>query len=712
MSQVMSHPSRARVNCKITKYVPLLDEFNLRAVSTVKKKGNPKKPVVYLKQPAFFDSETSYDHSMKDPVGWVYQWAMEFNNQVVVGRNLVEWLLILKQIYDYYELSDEKRLLIYCHNLSYDFTYFYQFLMGTFGAPEILAVKAHKILSARFGGLEFRCSYLLSNMSLSLWGDKLGSTVRKMVGAIDYDKQHYPDEELSQEDWDYMLNDVLALKENVFREMLFYNDTCATIPYTSTSYVRRDTRKACAKDKQYRYWFRKTRLNADIYMKHIEAGAGGLTHGNRHYGGITVDNVGHIDAKSHYPSMQQLKYFPEGQWLHYYSYDYESKGISTHVLKKLLKTQCCLVTINFNNLRIKEGVTCPCVSKHKVLNYWDVDFRNDLNKVGTDNGKVLYAYGNVMLTVTELDLEWIFKQYDTDGWFVTDLWTAERGRMKQPILDTVNSYFKNKETLPSDSQLRVKSKSKLNAIFGMTYTNPIRQEISLNFDTLEWERADRKSYDELQEELDKYYSSRNNFNPYSYGIYTTSWARYVLLTIIELIGYDNYLYCDTDSVMYKKTPGIDEKIAAYNEKMIEENKKFHLGVKNIKGKMSYYGVFEDEGDMKQFRFLHSKCYAYIDMNDKLNVTIAGVTKDNKQPKDHPDYITSAEELGDIDNLHDGFVFEKCGGTKNQYIEAPVGIAYIEGHRVEYASRCIISTTTKELGGTVEGLEEWEEAPDV
>lgn len=706
------HPSTAKVNCKINKRVKLLDEFNLKSISTVKKRGNPKKPVVYLKQPAFFDTETSYDHKAdKDPVGWVYQWAMEFNNEIVVGRTLIEWLLTLNKLYEYYDLNEEKRLLIYVHNLSYDFTYFYQFLLGTYGEPEILAVKAHKILIARFGGLEFRCSYLLSNMSLALWGIKLNSTVRKMVGAIDYEAQHYPDEELTQEDWDYMANDVLSLKENVYREMLFYNDNCSSIPYTSTGYVRRDTRKACQKDKTYRPWFRETRLDAEIYLRHVEAFAGGLTHGNRHLGGKTIKGVGHDDAKSHYPSQQQLRYFPAGPWLHYYKYSVDGQ-LSDYTFKKLINEQCCLITIMFNNLKIKPHVTCPCVSKHKISNFWDVDFRNDMNKKGTDNGKVLYAYGNVMLTVTELDLYWIFRQYDTDGYLVVDLWTSERGRMKQPILDTVNSYFKNKETLP-DGQLRDKSKNKLNGIYGMTATNPVRQEVTFNYDTLEWIEEPAKGLDELQGELDKYYRSRNNFNNYSYGVYTTAWARYTLLTYIEdVIGYENFVYADTDSAFYIKKPEIEERRKAYNERMIAENKRLHLGVKNIKGKMSYYGVFEDEGDLKQFRFLHAKCYAGIDMDDKLNVTIAGVTKDNKQPKDHPDYITSAQELGDIENLHDGFVFTHCGGTKSQYIEAPVGVANIEGHEVYYASRCIITTTTKELGGTVEGIEIWEEADDV
>lgn len=706
------HPSSARVNCKINKRVALLDNFNFRAVSVVKKRGNPKKPVEYLKQPAFFDTETSYDHKAEEnPVGWVYQWAMEFNNEIVVGRSIIEWLLILDSIVEYYELSESKRLVCYVHNLSYDFCYFYQFLIGRFGAPEILAIKAHKILIARFGGLEFRCSYLLSNMSLSLWGKKLNSNVRKMDGAIDYEAQHYPDEELSQEDWDYMANDVLALKENVYRDMLFYNDNVSTIPYTSTGYVRRDTRKACTADKSYRKWFRETRLNAETYLLHIEAFAGGLTHGNRFLGGITLLEGAHKDAKSHYPSMQQLRYMPDGKWLHYYNYSSDG-ALDPEVFKELLDTQCCLIKIMFRNLKLKRGVTCPCISKHKINNYWDVDFRNDYNKVGTDNGKVINAYGNIMMTVTELDLYWIYQQYDIDGYLVIDLYTSERGRMKEAIRGVINSYFKNKETLP-DGPLRDKSKNKLNGIYGMSGTNPIRNEVSLNFDTLEWIEEKRVDLEHIQEELDKYYASRNSFNNYSYGVYTTSWARWTLLDVIQnVVGYENFYYCDTDSVFYKSTPEIEAKFEEYNNRMIELNKQLHLGVKNLKGEMSYYGVFAAEDDFKKFRFLHSKCYALIDENDKLQVTIAGVTKDNKQPKDHPDYITSAQELGDIENLHDGFVFVDCGGTKSKYIEAPVGVAVVEGHTVDYASRCIISTTTKELGGTVEGIEVWEEASDI
>lgn len=708
-----NHPLTAKVNIKgRDRHVKLLDEFTFKPIPTVKKRGNSKNKCVYLRQPAFFDSETSYDHETeKDPIGWVYQWAMEFNNQVVVGRYITEFALTLKALSDYYELSEEKRLLLFVHNNSYDFTYYYQFLMPFFGEPEILAVKSHKILTARFGGIEIRCSYMLSNMSLATWGKKLGCKVRKMVAAIDYNEVHYPDEELPQNDWDYMLNDVLGLKECVYREMDFYHDTCATIPLTSTGYVRRDMRRECAKDKSYRRWFKETALDAECYTLHRRAFAGGLTHGNRFLGGQTVGPGGHTDAKSHYPSCEQLRYMPGSKWLKYFDASVDGR-MKQEELDELLGTYCCMFTVMFENLRIKPYVTCPCISKSKVINEWDVEFLNDWGHKGTDNGKVLNANGHVFLACTELDFYWILKQYDTDDIFICEMWISERAPIKDPFVKVINEYFKNKETLP-DGELRDKSKNKLNGIYGMTATNPIRQSFTFNFETLEWHEEDFPELDKLEEELKKYYNNRNNFNPYSYGCYCTSWARYILLTMIEIIGYDKFIYCDTDSVYYLDPDGtVKEKIEAYNRKQIELNKKKHLGVKNLKQKMSYYGVFSDEGDFKQFRFLHSKCYGYVDMDDKLHVTIAGVTKDNKQPTDSPDYITSAQELGSLDNLVDGFIFKACGGTTSTYVESPVNIIEYKGHTIEYASRCIIRQTTKELGGTVEGVEFWEEMEDV
>lgn len=698
---------RIRVNTDTNNYIETIPEFNKHSIPFIRKRQN-KKAAKYLKQPAFLDTETSHNHDEDNPIGWIYQYCMEFDNEVVIGQepmSLLDHLLHLKELYG---LDKDNRLVIYIHNLSYDYTYLYQFLIGVLGVPEILAIKSHKILNAHFDGLEFRCSYLLSNMSLSTWGEKLNCNIKKMVGAIDYNAIHYQDEELPAIDWEYMLNDVLAMKECVYREMLFYDDNIVTVPYTSTGYVRRDSRRACRKDKTYRKWFTKTRFTVDSYKLARLAFSGGLTHGNRFLGGVTVHNVGHNDKKSHYPSVEMLEYFPMGEWLHQYCYKNHDAPLPMNIFNSLITTQCCLFKIMFNNLRLKKGVTCPCVSKHKILNFWEISFTNDWGAKGCDNGKVIKADGYVYMALTELDYYWILQQYDTDGVMVVDLWTSERGYIKDPIKDTINQYFNYKESLPKVSQLRDKSKNKLNSIYGQSATDPVRMEVTFDYEELLWKEEKDPSDEYIKEKLDSYYKSRNSFNNYSHGIYTTSWARYILLDLIQnVIGYDNFIYTDTDSCFYKDSPEVRERIAEYNKKQIERNIAHGLGVRNNKGKMSYYGTFDYEDHCESFRFLHSKCYALITDDGEFQVTIAGVSKDNKQPKGHPDRVTIQQELGSIDNLSDGFQFKECGGTKSKYVESPVRTTVINGHTIIYASACIITQNTKTLGGTVEGIEVYE-----
>lgn len=686
-------------------YIETVDSFHLHSIPLIRKRQNKKAPH-YIKQPAFLDTETSHNHDEEKPIGWIYQFCIEFDNEVVIGQSPMQLIGHLQELKEIYGLCSDKRIIIYVHNLSYDYQYLYPFLVGVFGEPELLAIKAHKILSAHFDGIEFRCSYLLSNMSLAQWGSKLGCSIKKMVGAIDYEQIHYQDDILPMIAWEYMVNDVLAMKECLYREMSFYGDDLVTIPLTSTGYVRRDCRIAARKDKTYRKWFVNTKLSVDCYKLARSLFAGGLTHGNRHLGGQTIYNVGHNDKKSHYPSCQMMEYFPIGPWLHYYNY--QTDGVlPLNSFNSLINTYCCMFRIVFKNLRIKKGITCPCVSKHKINNYWDVNFTNDRGFPGCDNGRVINAVGSIMLGLTELDYYWVRRQYDTDGIFLVDMYCSERGHIKEPIKNTINQYFIFKESLPN-GMLRNKSKAKLNGIYGMSATDVVRTEITFDYNNMEWTEHKDLDDENIQEQLSKYYKSRNSFNNYTHGIYTTSWARYILLDIIQnVVGYENFIYADTDSCFYKDSPEVRARIEEYNKKQVERNKELGLGVDNSKGAKSYYGTFDYEDHCKAFRFLHSKCYALITDDDEFQVTIAGVTKDNKQPKGHPERVTIQDELGSIDNLADGFVFKECGGTKSKYVESPVRFGEVNGHNIVYASSCIISKTTKTLGGTVEGFEEYE-----
>ena len=699
---------KIKLNCEAERYIETCNHLTLRSVNKIRK-GRNKEPTYYLKQPAFLDTETSWNHDTKNPLAWVYQWCLEFNGEYCIGRYVFDLVKELRKIYDYYELNEKKRLVLYCHNLSYDHQYIYKQLTKEFGDPEILAIKSHKILIARYGGLEFRCTYLLSNMSLSEWGEKLQAPVRKMVAAIDYDAIHYPDEELSYIDWLYMVNDVAALKLNTYLEMLSEGDTVANVPYTSTGYVRRDCRSASRKEDGYRKWFNLTKLSPDIYKALFFCYAGGLTHGNRYLAGKTIKKVKHVDFKSFFPAINVLRPQPMGPFKFIYSFMTDFENFPVERLQKYLKEKCCVMLCRFNNLYLDPKVTCPCLSKNKVFNYPSIRFTiNDVGTYGTDNGRVINALGDCLIYCTELDFYWITNQYRTNGFQLVELYAADKGFERQCIVETTNEYFKGKEQLPKDSVFYMKQKARLNAVYGMQATNPIRSKVKIDVNTGVWTEVRDMTDAHITEALDKFYESFNSFTNYSHGVYITSWSRSLLLTVIrDVIGYENYIYCDTDSAFYKDLPGIQERIDAFNNDIIALNKNRGLGVENRKGKMSYYGVLEFEDDCQTFRFLHAKCYAFTTYDDKLHCTIAGVTANNKKLVTDPDFKTREDELGSVDALQDGFIFEECGGTTSLYIDNDVEFIDIGKHVVEVAGACIIRQTSKEIGGTVDGFNIYE-----
>ena len=681
------------------------EEIELQETIDIKKievKTVKKRKIEYIKFPLSFDTETSHMLRNGEEVGWVYQWAFTIYNQVVVGRTPSEFCKQLRILYDFLELSEDKRLVCYAHNLSYDIVYLMKFLIEEFGEPKILAVKPHKFVTVNFTGIEFRCSYMLSNMSLDVWANKLDSPIKKLVGAVDYDKVRFQDSELTEIDWKYQVQDVLTLQECLRIEMIHENDTVATIPLTSTGYVRRDCRIAVSHDKEYRKMFTNSALDVKTYKLCKLAFGGGDVHGNRYIRGKVINHkVGHFDYKSHYPSRQQLDYFPVSKFVKFYDYTC-GKMLDIMRFINLCKEYCVLASIQFENLKLREEVTAPVLSESKLRGNYISVLEN--GKKGTDNGRIINTQGIGIFTGTELDFRWIFRQYTWDNIAILEVYISERGQYPLQLRECINKYFTYKESLEGGI-LRDKSKNKLNAIYGMTATDIVREENVLDFETMEFTTLHCEDV-EIEEKLRKYYKSRNSFMPFQFGVWTTAHARDELHKMIELIGYENFIYCDTDSIFFLDSEEVREKISQYNEKAIAfAMSDDMLHVKNVKGKFSCYGVFEDEKDnIEQFKFLHAKCYAFVN-GFGLHATIAGVAKHNK--KLGSEKVTIEEELQTIENLREGFTFIECGSTKSKYVNYDVSRETLAGHVTEYASAVIITPTTKELGNCIEDIYEWE-----
>ena len=661
----------------------------------ISKSGKSK--TKYLDTYIALDTETAHNHDIDNPIAWVYQWAFLFNGKMYSGRYVTELVQQLHQIALDCEAGDNKRVVCYVHNLSYDITYLHKFLIHEFKQePKILAIKPHKILTYIIGGIEFRCSYLLSNMSLDKWSEHLNCTHKKLVGAIDYDKIITPKDTLTNIQWKYQYEDVYTLSECIEKTLEYNNDTIATIPLTSTGYVRRDVRNVTKKDKSYRKWFVKTALDVDSYKIAKSAFSGGYTHGNRFYcAKVIKGNIGHYDFKSEYPSVQMLEYFPMGRPQLLYKFNID-KPLSFELYQTYCNNYCVFGRVFLQNGRLKKEVTAPYIQVSKIVGkYVLFDDRGVYN--ASDNGRVINFKGWITMCVTELDIDIILTQYDFDNIVLGDTYISERGSINPLIKTVINDYFTVKEG-EQKGYYRDKTKNKLNGIYGMTATDIFRDTWELQND--EWINTVLRSDENIKETLDKYYKSYNSFNNYLHGVYTTAHARHWLIKtmIADIIGYENYIYSDTDSVFFIANEEIIKRIEDYNNRMIELNKKLGYGVKNVKGAMSYYGTFENENDnIKEFKFLHAKCYAYV--NDSgLRCTIAGVTAKNKVTG-----ITKEEELQDIDNLRTGFTFKECGGTRALYTYNDISNYVYNDCIIPYADSCIILPVEKTLSCNIESV---------
>ena len=187
-----------------------------------------------------------------------------------------------------------------------------------------------------------------------------------------------------------------------------------------------------------------------------------------------------------------------------------------------------------------------------------------------------------------------------------EIYTSERGDFPKQFKEKIIEYFKIKENL-IEGYLYMKSKNKLNAIYGMSVTDIIRPDIQVNFETGEFTKTKDNSDESIDEKLNDFYKSRNNFFPYQLGVRVTAQCRYELLQMIKKIGYENFLYCDTDSIFFIYNENAIKIINEYNDRIVKECIQRGYHVINRKCRESYFKTFEDEKeDIQQFRALHSK----------------------------------------------------------------------------------------------------------
>lgn len=631
------------------------------------------------------DTETSH---IDDATGWIYQWSICLKqNLFVYGRKPSELIDFLIRTAEHYQLSDNKKIICYVHNLSYDLAYLKKYLLKYDVNMNALAIDNHTVLTADVLGFRFICSYKLTNMSLAMLSSKYAKRYVKAVGEIDYSAIRYQDTELTATDWIYMFSDVASQYDGVYEYLNMNGYTfCADAPFTSTGFVRAECRKSARACHGWHEEFKKSALSLPQYRLCRQAFMGGLTIASYKYAGVTItsDKLRHKDFTSSYPARQMLDYMPMGKPMEYGQVKTEDE------LEYLMGRYCCVFMLTMYNVHIKEGITAPYIPSSKCIGV-------EPKEILKLNGKVVYA-PQLSIAITDIDFKWIRKQYKADSYKITNMIVFERGAMPDWLKDKIMEYFRNKCTLKHiDPTLYAKSKNLLNGIYGNTATAILRDQYKINSDDGIIKRIIEEDADEAdQKRLDKYYRSYNNYLEYPWALFTTSFARDALMTTIEAVGYDNFIYCDTDSVFYIETEENKKKMEEYTEFCKQRAIEAGAFVGD-----NYLGMPTDEPELSQIRTLHAKCYAMVEEGE-LKVVIAGIPKSAiKWKNGEPKTKTNAEELGCIDNLKDGFEFIHCGGTRCAYNDdRPIEIREINGHKTELATSAVIENITKVLNNTM------------
>ena len=130
------------------------------------KKGKVK----YANAPSVFDIESSSFYVGENKQCCMYAWCFGINGRCIRGRTWDEFITIINRIVKIYNLSLEKRFIIYVHNLNFEFQWFKRY----FEWEKVFSIDTRKpIYAITKNGIEFRCSYLLSGYSLKKLGENL-----------------------------------------------------------------------------------------------------------------------------------------------------------------------------------------------------------------------------------------------------------------------------------------------------------------------------------------------------------------------------------------------------------------------------------------------------------------------------------------------------------------------------------------------------------
>ena len=575
---------------------------------------------------SWISDDGTRDLTKADDIGIIpYIWQIGIEDNVYFGRTMLELKLFLEELCRQF---GGNWAIIYVHNLGYDFEFFAPLWSGW----EVFARAPHKPIYARLPDLciEFRCSYLLTNMALADAAKSLNCTNNKFVGGLNYSKLRTPLTPLKAHEMQYSERDILSLIDiiNKYREKY---GTIANIPLTQTGEVRREVKKLL-RDKKYMTKVYNANNNYNDYVHLTRLFAGGVTHINYLYNGTILTDVWSYDRRSSYPAVMCLERYPCDKF---------ERVPGAHMGDR--KHWLYYGLLRITGLRARNA--WDYISVHKC---------ESIDGGQSDNGK-LYKADALTIWITDVDYDIINQvyTYDTIEWL--ELYRAPSEYLDKRYINYILKLYSDKTALKNVAGREkdyAKAKQYINSLYGMSVTNNIRDEVSFDAG---WQ-INELTTDDIRDRL----AAEKPILPYSVGVWVTAYARRELFKLIISMG-NNCVYCDTDSVKGINNPEWINYIIRYNNSLRDKINEV-CAIRGLDSKLFFpmapdgticmLGEFAFDGHYAQFKSYGAKKYAYIDDKGHFDAVLAGCQKEWIEYEDDADGNTKYLAHQTIKGLND------------------------------------------------------------
>lgn len=602
--------------------------FDLDHIPIVPIKAKGKRKLTYVRACCGFDIETTNIYEKK--TAYMYIWQFSLNDIVVIGRTWDEFIELIEILKKQYKLSSSKRLIIWIHNLPFEF----QFIRRYFNFTNVFAKELRKPLYAVIDDcIELRDSAAISGGSLAQLAKDYTET-QKLVGDLDYSVLRSSKDKLSAQELQYCINDVVILSEWADYIFKTYIEPLRYIPLTKTGILRKEIKNGVswnAKKLIFAAYPETYGLYSDMMLWLFR---GGYVHANITFIDKVIDpetypgGVTGVDLTSSYPAQMNQKYYPVTPF----------QFVNPKSWKQHLTTRCCILKLKFKNINAKLAHSIE--SKSKCI-YISPD-------ANIDNGRVLSA-SEMIVMITELDFEVYTWFYEWESVECLSCQTSTRGRLPRYVLNVLNKAYIKKNELKkahkNDTPEYAAAKAYCNSAYGCLVTRLAEREIILD-DLGEWD------FDETMFDYDK--ERKKAFLLPQWGCYCTSHARHTLLKMVYRIECEreryggDVIYCDTDSIKMinfdKHKHLIDEYNAETMELMRKECKRQELPFEHF----ADLGCFDLEYTGATMKTLGAKRYITRYADGHTAVTIAGLPKSSLveycEKYDKNIFVTFADEM--------------------------------------------------------------------